>query len=253
MTNPPVGPAWTEEDSEAFAELAEVFVPDREEQIEAFCCLLGELSTPRALELCCGDGRLAEALLERLPGASIVALDGSELMLERASGRLRRFGDRAELGRFDLAAADWREPSLYPGGFGAVVTSLTVHHLDGEGKRRLFADLAKLLEPGGWLLIADLIEPRSPAGSRYAAEAWQRQVARRAERLDRPEAVEAFERLEWNLYLHPDPGDQPSPLLDQLHWLETAGFEAVDVFWMKAGHALFGGQRSSSAQVATQP
>ena len=34
---------------------------------------------------------------------------------------------------------------------------------------------------------------------------------------------------------------KPSPLYAQLKWLEQAGFEGIDVFWMQAGHAVFGG------------
>jgi tRNA (cmo5U34)-methyltransferase len=29
--------------------------------------------------------------------------------------------------------------------------------------------------------------------------------------------------------------------MDQLEWLELAGFSCVDLFWMRAGHAIFGG------------
>jgi tRNA (cmo5U34)-methyltransferase len=35
--------------------------------------------------------------------------------------------------------------------------------------------------------------------------------------------------------------DQPSGLYEQLCWLEEAGFSAVDVVWLKAGHAIYGG------------
>ena len=37
--------------------------------------------------------------------------------------------------------------------------------------------------------------------------------------------------------------DKPSPLFDQLKWLDEAGFTDVDVFWMKAGHAIFSGRK----------
>ena len=37
--------------------------------------------------------------------------------------------------------------------------------------------------------------------------------------------------------------DKPSGLFEQLGWLEAAGFEAVDVYWLKAGHAIYGGQK----------
>jgi hypothetical protein len=36
--------------------------------------------------------------------------------------------------------------------------------------------------------------------------------------------------------------DKPSPLFEQLKWLEAAGFESMDVYSMAAGHAVYGGQ-----------
>jgi hypothetical protein len=43
-------------------------------------------------------------------------------------------------------------------------------------------------------------------------------------------------------YFDPDDIDRPSRLFDQLKWLERAGFVDVDVYWMQAGHAIFGGR-----------
>jgi hypothetical protein len=34
-----------------------------------------------------------------------------------------------------------------------------------------------------------------------------------------------------------------SRLFDQLVWLRDAGLMAVDAYWMKAGHAIFGGRK----------
>ena len=44
-------------------------------------------------------------------------------------------------------------------------------------------------------------------------------------------------------YFDPEDIDHPSRLFDQLKWLEQAGFADVDVYWMLAGHALFGGRK----------
>ena len=58
-------------------------------------------------------------------------------------------------------------------------------------------------------------------------------------------ALARFRDEKWNYYADPDahPIDQPSPLFDQLTWLAAAGFEAVDVYWMKAGQAIYGGRK----------
>ena len=36
-------------------------------------------------------------------------------------------------------------------------------------------------------------------------------------------------------------GEMPYRVFDQLKWLEEAGFSVVDCFWMRAGHAIYGG------------
>ena len=42
-------------------------------------------------------------------------------------------------------------------------------------------------------------------------------------------------------YFDPEDLDKPSCLLNQLKWLELAGFVDIDVYWMSAGHAIFSG------------
>src|SRR5205814_2164447 len=126
---------------------------------------------------------------------------------------------------FDLADSSWR---AQPWPVHAVVCSLTIHHLDGAEKQQLFQDMARLLEPGGVLLIADVIAPASHAGIELAAKAWDAAVRKRALEIDgNLDTLTYFEREQWNMYrYYPDEGDmdKPSRLLDQLKWLEQAGF-----------------------------
>jgi tRNA (cmo5U34)-methyltransferase len=127
----------------------------------------------------------------------------------------------------------------------AVVSSLAIHHLDGEQKRALYRDLYRLLNPGGVLIIADLIQPVHPSGVEVAALAWDEAVRQAALARDGHDAVfQMFQRDQWNIYRYPDPMDQPSGVYEQLRWLEEAGFVDVDVFWLKAGHAIYGGRKA---------
>ena len=74
--------------------------------------------------------------------------------------------------------------------------------------------------------------------------AWGEEIRRRSLEIHGDaRAHEFFERERWNLYDYPDPMDTPSTLPEQLRWMEEAGFEGVDVFWARAGHALLGGYR----------
>jgi len=235
---------WSEAASQTFIDFGRYFVPEREQQVEAFVDLIPAHDQPFAiLELCCGEGLLASALLKRFPTCTVYGFDGSPAMLDHARRQLAQYGDRFRTQLFDLADSSWRMPK-WP--VHAVVSSLTIHHLDGTEKQQLFQDMARLLEPGGILLIADVIAPASRAGVELAAKAWDAAVRKRALEIDgNLDAVAYFEREQWNMYRYPtvDDIDKPSGLLDQLKWLEQAGFADVDVFWMQAGHALFGGRK----------
>lgn len=233
---------WDENDSLAFIDHGRIFVPDREEQIETLLSLIPP-SARHVVELCCGEGALAGAVLDRFPGCVVHAYDRSPAMLEHARTALAAYGDRFEGILFDLADLSWRS---FPWAPDAILSSLAIHHLDGSQKRELFRDMADALAPGGALLIADLVKPATAAGKTLAARAWDDAVRRRSlEMAGSLGSYELFRSERWNYYAdpEPDPIDQPSPLLDQLRWLEEAGLGGVDVHWMKAGHAIFGGVR----------
>jgi tRNA (cmo5U34)-methyltransferase len=153
---------------------------------------------------------------------------------------LSQFGDRFVARTFDLAARDWREPESK---YDAIVSSLVIHHLNDQGKQALFHDLHTMLVPGGVLVIADIIQPAGSGGVELAANTWEASVRQRAREIDgHPAAYERFVTDQWNMFRFPDDMDKPARLLDQLNWIENAGFRSVDVYWMKAGHAIFGGQ-----------
>ena len=234
---------WDEDSSHQFLDLGRFFVPDREEQIATIAAMIPDPGDGLLVDLCCGEGLVSRALLERFPRARVVAMDLSPAMLEQARATCAAFADRFETRPFDLADDAWREFSEPVRGF---VSSLAIHHLDGEGKRRLYRDLAAALAPGGAVIVADLVQPATPAAQALAAKAWDEAVRRRSlELAGSLEPYEKFLGMRWNLWAEsePDPIDHPSPLLDQLRWLEEAGLAGVDVFWMKAGHAVFGGVR----------
>jgi tRNA (cmo5U34)-methyltransferase len=234
--------AWSEQDSTDFSALGRYFVPDREEQIRIICDLIPATGGPHhVVDLCAGEGLLSRALLKRDPQRRVHIFDGSQAMLQRAAGLVQPFADRVDLHLFDIAASNWRK-FAWP--VQAVVSSLAIHHLDDREKQTMFADVAKSIAPGGAFLIADVIRPTNPLGNGLAARLWDQAVQKRALTFDGDlKAFEQFRQMRWNMFSdpEPDPVDKPSTLLDQLKWLEKAGLTAVDVFWMNAGHVIFGG------------
>ena len=78
-----------------------------------------------------------------------------------------------------------------------------------------------------------------------AARAWDEAVRQTAVARDGNEAAfDVFQSDQWNIYYYPDLMDKPSGLYEQLRWLEEAGFDAVDAYWLKAGHAIYGGWKA---------
>ncbi len=244
----PASQQWTEENSATFIDTAEVFVPGRAEQIATLVGLTPGSAEDEftVVELAAGDGTLAEALLTAFPRCHYLALDGSSVMREHLTSRLARFGDRVRVEHFEIAERAWREK--LPDSLRLVVSSLCVHHLIGEAKRDLFRDMAAHLEPGGAVLIADIVEPESPRVARVFAQQYDVMVREQSQRLYGDlRGYDEFQRLEWNYFTYtygvPDVEDidYPSPLADQLTWMREVGLTDVDAFWMRAGHAIFGG------------
>ncbi|MFE9769585.1 class I SAM-dependent methyltransferase [Streptomyces sp. NPDC005808] len=231
---------WQEDDSSDFVELGEFFVPDRQTQMKVITSLIPEpQGQVEMLDLCCGQGRLSEALLAAFPQTTVVGLDLSSTMLGAAEKDLAGYEDRFRTERFDLAEKGWRQRVAAP---AAVVSSLAVHHLDAGGKQELFRDVFAMLRPGGVLLIADLVQPVGERGVVLARRMWNEAVREQSiAATGGTEPYEKFHALEWSCFEYPDELDKPSPLFDQLGWLRDAGFGEVDAYWMRAGHAVYGG------------
>ncbi len=102
---------------------------------------LGLHGDETVLDAGCGSGRVTEALIERLPSGSVIAVDESESMIEAARQRL---GSGADLRVADLLELELDEP------VDAILSTATFHWIaDHDG---LFARLRASLRPGGKLI-----------------------------------------------------------------------------------------------------
>ena len=236
---------WDEQLSRTFIDYGRYFIPERERQIQTIASLVPAAQRAESIiDLCCGEGLLAEAILERCPGYTVVGLDNSKEMLQSAQSRLKRFGMQFQTVRFDIFARKW--PAC-DSPLRGLISSLAIHHLDGDQKQALFREIYSLLAEGGFITIADLVEAAHPSGKQLAANAWDDSVKERSLNFDgNRDRFSTFEDMHWNMYRYFDPEDidKPSRLFDQLKWLEQAGFVDIDVYWMWAGHVIFGGWKA---------
>ncbi len=237
--------SWQESDSAFFMDNGRIFTPDRDAIAHTFVDLIpaDRNDTFRGVEIGHGQGWLMDALLRYYPNAQMIGVDGSDGMRAAATTALAPHAGRFDLRPFLLDDDGWLDAITEP--VRCFVSCLVIHHLDGPGKQALFAQLYRHLEPGGALLIADIIEPTSAWGRRMMARAYDDTVRRQSLASTGSLAVfEQFQTDHWNIFTYPDPDfDKPSTVSEQIGWLMEAGFTGVDVFWATAGHALFGGYK----------
>ena len=176
-------------DPAEYLELMRREVPDYErlqtELVAATGPGAGADAVRTVLELGTGTGETARRVLDAHPGARLHGIDASADMLDMARASLA--------GRPVTLAVARIEEGLPPGPFDLVVSALAVHHLDGPGKRGLFASVAAALAAEGRFVLADVVIPEDPA-----------------------DAITPI-----------DPSyDLPSTVADQLGWLRDAGLQA---------------------------
>lgn len=112
----------------------------------------------RILDLGCGTGTLAIAIARAASGAVVSGLDADDAALGQARAKQARSGTSVQWSR-GLA-----QNLPFPDGvFDAVVSSLFFHHLLRSDKRAALLEIARVIRPGGRLLIADWGQPANVA------------------------------------------------------------------------------------------
>ncbi len=172
-------------------------------RVEGESTLLSEVppKSKRVLDLGCGDGHLLSLTPAHCPDATGVGLDLSPTMLDRTRLRFQT-GSRASLVQHNM---DEALPKL--GTFDCVVSSFAIHHCTDDRKRKLYAEVWDLLEPGGvFCNIEHVSSPNERIHNRFMA----------------------------TMKMTPEDEDPSNKLLDvetQLRWFTEIGYEDVDCYW----------------------
>jgi len=115
----------------------------------------------RVLDMGAGTGRSSIMVFESRPQATLVALDlfgqsfdqhfgRSETPQQRLLANLKAAGVDQ---RATIATADMRKLPFEPAAFDAVVSAYAIDHLNRQGTDQSLAEAARVLKPGGELLL----------------------------------------------------------------------------------------------------
>ncbi len=113
---------------------------------------VGDEPLGRVLDVGTGTGRMLQLLADRSDRA--IGLDASHSMLSVARANLERVG----VANWELRQGDVHCPPLDAASFDLVVIHQVLHYLDDPG--RALAEAARLVAPGGRLLVVDFAPHR---------------------------------------------------------------------------------------------
>jgi ubiquinone/menaquinone biosynthesis C-methylase UbiE len=109
------------------------------------------------LDVGCGTGTLAVVAARAAEGVKVTGLDADGSILARARRRAAEAGLEIRFDEGTSTALPYPDAS-----FDVVLSTLMFHHLPDEAKRETADEVARVLRPGGRLVVADPGRPQDP-------------------------------------------------------------------------------------------
>ncbi len=187
---------------------------------EMLCSLIDYLprSQPQyqsILEIGCGTGNLSVLLSQQFPSAQLTVLDLSTESLDVCRRRLAGHANVQALHQ-DVRLADFPAQS-----FDLVISSITIHHLRSADKREFFRQCYHWLTPSGVFAFADQFRGSTPELYARHIDNWKQSSL----------AAGSTEE-EFAMWMtHQREHDHHDTLVEQLSWLDEAGFSQPDCVW----------------------
>ncbi len=237
----------------------QAYMPDREDRFTALIDAVEEgtgRQDPVVLDLGSGPGSLAVRLLDRLPKATVIAVDADPVLLAMARSAWPdrpglRFADR------DMRSGGWSRGLELERPADAAVSTTALHWLTAPALAALYAEVATVLRPGGLLLDGDHLsedETVSPVLARLGHVLIERAERRRPAADDAetwsgwwdavaadPALTELFARRQ-RLELDTEHHGSPAGLLQtHIDALRAAGFAEIGTLWQVGDNRLLCG------------
>lgn len=218
----------------------DIWHPNRVKMASIVCEVLpfDKAENVSILDLGVGTGYLSHKIIETFPHAKIVAIDAAELMIEKATLRLKDHLEQVTFQRSTFQELPDKINTLSR--LDAVVSSFALHHLFREEKQVLFKYIHSILKPHGWFVNCDIFKTSDAVlEARFRRLHYQgiqertRKIKRQGKSLDQISSELAGKEKK--------DGDHLLFLMDDLQLLAEAGFRTVECFWKEYREAVYGG------------
>ncbi|WP_067621502.1 class I SAM-dependent methyltransferase [Alicyclobacillus acidiphilus] len=195
--------------------------PIRAEQLDILVSVLADALQPDDwfVDLGFGSGKVEELIFSKIAGVRGIGIDMSEAMMKLAEDRLKPYRGRFETvarNLADLSTLQLDKP------IRAAVAVQSLHHLSQEAMYAAYQWIYQTLEPGGVFLLSDRMQVASAAQWTLLRSLWKRQDRLYHSHVT-PHEGDSFEHHQQTVI---DRGDYPIPLIQQLTWLQSIGFDA---------------------------
>ena len=221
--------------SRNYRDEADIYLPFRglffQITLSLYSCFISKKHKARILDIGCGDGLFIQELLKSFTPASVTLVDGSSEMLKAAKERL---GNNKKFNFINASFQDLFAGDLLKDRFDFIYSSLAIHHLTFDEKKRLYNYIYSILSPNGYFANYDIILPSTEKQEQLYLKLWKEWI--KGHPLKKNEEMENIPELSKD-----NPDDIPDTLESQIDILKEIGFKSVDCYFKYSVFSLFGG------------
>ena len=189
------------------------------------------------LDIGFGSGMVEELIFQRIPGAYVVGVDGSEPMIEIARRRLAPYENQMMMVMHDITQVGTMQ--LPPAEYQIAISVQTLSNVANEDKKAIFKFAHGLLDEGGLFIVLDRMGIDTPALYSCYKTVWNRLNRIHNARINEGATFEEhLKKME-------DAGALTANPEQHLQWLREAGFGEAACLYLHGHRALIVGRKGT--------
>ena len=195
----------------------------------------------RLLDLGCGDGILTRSIRGKHPRNTFHLMDASTQMLEKAKKNLGDDLGDGTVSFINQTFEDYIDTPPNEMRYDFVYSGNAIHHLDLEGKERLYAKIFQEIRAGGMFINIDVVKPSSKRCEEWQFRMWTDWINETLRNRGLKQNIGKYDHIPSAYKAAKE--NKPSTLNEQLELLSKIGFEDVDCHYKYGIFSVFGGTR----------